>query len=709
MSNIFTASASGFIRAAGFYTTDTNVSYNIYVYTGVTAGSPRSGTMAYSGSGTLASSGFHTVTFADVPVAAGQHFSVVVKLVDGGGYNWPLPVEKPLSNYSSGATASAGQSYFSNDGNTWTDMTSLWANTNVCLKAYAYVDSTPPTTVANVYDGSVAGSDISQTGSITQLSANWTASSDPESGVVSYSYAIGTAPGATDVAGWTDNGASLSVTRTGLTLANGQTYYFGVKALNGVGLYSTPAWSNGQTVDNTMPDDIPYVHDGTGADIDFVSSRHSLSANWGASSYQAGSISRYEYAIGTTRGGSDLTAGWKNVGIAYSTTTNAYALTEGTTYYFAVRAFNNLGNPSSVTSSDGQLVDVTTPTANVFVISGLPAADGPFTAKIVLSEDAYLVGTAPTLSFVTSNGLAVPLAVSYLSGATWTASGFIESFYSTGTATFHYYGADNAGNHGTTITSPATFALNPVISGITGGSAQNSDGDLVYVPPGGYSGSLYVAIATVPVSVTDAADLASYDSVKMRFSDLSRQFSAVNGAGVPVSVFASSLTITMAYPDANGDGYIDGDFVKENLAWLYYLDEVKGKWVPLDGVTRDPSGNTLSAKVSHFSVYSVRALTGTGDGLSALKAYPNPCDFRKAPVLFISGLPVDTVNPRVYIYNEAGELVRTLTSGAGIDVTNKASWDGRLESGAKAASGLYIYLVKTDNYGKGKGKFFAIW
>lgn len=49
---IFTATEAGDVRAAGFYTTDVNVAYSLYVYTGVTAGSPRSGTLAYTGSGT---------------------------------------------------------------------------------------------------------------------------------------------------------------------------------------------------------------------------------------------------------------------------------------------------------------------------------------------------------------------------------------------------------------------------------------------------------------------------------------------------------------------------------------------------------------------------------------------------------------------------------------------------------------------------------
>jgi hypothetical protein len=34
-------------------------------------------------------------------------------------------------------------------------------------------------------------------------------------------------------------------------------------------------------------------------------------------------------------------------------------------------------------------------------------------------------------------------------------------------------------------------------------------------------------------------------------------------------------------------------------------------------------------------------------------------------------------------------------------------WDGKNEKGQTAASGLYIYLLKTGNYGSAKGQFYV--
>ena len=66
---------------------------------------------------------------------AGQKFSVVVRF-QTPNYNYPITIERPISGYTSQATASAGQSYISSTGTTWTDLTAMHANANACLKAY---------------------------------------------------------------------------------------------------------------------------------------------------------------------------------------------------------------------------------------------------------------------------------------------------------------------------------------------------------------------------------------------------------------------------------------------------------------------------------------------------------------------------------------------------------------------------------------------
>jgi len=111
------------------------------------------------------------------------------------------------------------------------------------------VDWTPPLIVDSIRDG--LGADINVTSSKTTLSANWTASTDVNSGIAKYWYCIGTTPGDSNTVAWTANMDSLNVTHPGLNLTQGQWYYFSVRAQDGAGLLCTKISSNGQKVDTT--------------------------------------------------------------------------------------------------------------------------------------------------------------------------------------------------------------------------------------------------------------------------------------------------------------------------------------------------------------------------------------------------------------------------------------------------------------------------
>ena len=206
-----------------------------------------------------------------------------------------------------------------------------------------------------VRDGT--GADISTTSSTTQLSANWDASTDNESGISGYQYAIGTTAGGTQTVNWTVLGNVTTVAKTGLTLSVGQTYFFSVQAVNGVGLTGSAANSNGQTVtgDTTPPSAPPNVRDGIGADISTTSSTTQLSANWDASTDNESGISGYQYAIGTTAGGTQ-TVNWTSLGNVTTVTRTGLTLSVGQTYFFSVKAVNGVGLTGNATNSNGQTV-----------------------------------------------------------------------------------------------------------------------------------------------------------------------------------------------------------------------------------------------------------------------------------------------------------------------------------------------------------------
>jgi C1A family cysteine protease len=138
--NIFTAVTDEPLMAVSFFAGSPNSAYEIYIYTGVSSG-PASGTLAGSKTGTISLPGYSTVVLdSSVSLSTGQKFSIMVKLTTPA-LTEPIPLEYPYANYSSKATANAGESFISSNGSSWTDVASLWSNTNVSLKGFA---GTPP-------------------------------------------------------------------------------------------------------------------------------------------------------------------------------------------------------------------------------------------------------------------------------------------------------------------------------------------------------------------------------------------------------------------------------------------------------------------------------------------------------------------------------------------------------------------------------------
>jgi hypothetical protein len=140
---------------------------------------------------------------------------------------------------------------------------------------------------------------------------------------------------------------SLSV--SGLTA--GTTYHFALVALDDEGNDSGLSNNASTTVGSTA---IGWVNDGLADDEDWSTSTTSLSANWSGS----GCVTGYEYAIGTTQGGTEVVGWtpWSSTDITHS----GLELADGETYYFSVRGILG-GTPGTPKSSDGITVDISLP------------------------------------------------------------------------------------------------------------------------------------------------------------------------------------------------------------------------------------------------------------------------------------------------------------------------------------------------------------
>jgi N-acetyl-anhydromuramyl-L-alanine amidase AmpD len=130
---------------------------------------------------------------------------------------------------------------------------SIVADTAGNLSAISYqdinVDWTAPTAIVTVDDS--LGSDIDLLTVNTDLWGDWTPTSDTNSGLARYWFAIGTTPCDSNVITWTNNWGYDTAHVANLTLSTGQMYYFSVRAENGAGLVTPCYSSDGVLVDLT--------------------------------------------------------------------------------------------------------------------------------------------------------------------------------------------------------------------------------------------------------------------------------------------------------------------------------------------------------------------------------------------------------------------------------------------------------------------------
>ncbi|HWQ65992.1 MAG TPA: lectin like domain-containing protein [Methanospirillum sp.] len=158
--NIFRAETNEVIEGVGFYLPQVSSDFTVSVYL-----SPSNGPIDPDGPDRYENfryevPGYHTYRLRDpISVKKGQEFSVVVDF-HTPDYGFPVPVEYPITGYSSKATASPGQSWVRTENGAWSDLTRWDQNANVCIKAYTRrsagpkagfygepVSGTPPLTV----------------------------------------------------------------------------------------------------------------------------------------------------------------------------------------------------------------------------------------------------------------------------------------------------------------------------------------------------------------------------------------------------------------------------------------------------------------------------------------------------------------------------------------------------------------------------------
>ncbi|MFN8370239.1 MAG: LamG domain-containing protein [Bacteriovoracaceae bacterium] len=222
------------------------------------------------------------------------------------------------------------------------------SNATACTSMTSYThDNTIPSTVASLTDGTYYSSFTSSP------SLSWTASSDSGAGILRYEVSLGSSAGATDIVSWTNVGVTTSYQFTGITpnLVNGNTYYANVRVIDNAANTSSVTSSDGWTVDTSAPSDITVTF--TGCTTNY------LGATWTTSTDSESGISKYEYALGTTNGGTDVIS-WTSNANSTSLSLASLSLTAGNTYYLSARAVNNASTTSSTNTQSAVCTNLTT-------------------------------------------------------------------------------------------------------------------------------------------------------------------------------------------------------------------------------------------------------------------------------------------------------------------------------------------------------------
>lgn len=197
-----------------------------------------------------------------------------------------------------------------------------------------------------------------------QLYAGWS-SSDNESAISEYQYAIGTSSGATDTLGWESVDTDTSVTKSGLSLSEGTTYYFSVKAKNEAELWSDAGYSDGITVDSTAPST-----ELSGVDSDSWN-KSSVTITLTASDSVSGADKTYY-----STDGSDPTT-------AYG---GPFILSDDGTYSIKYYSTDHAGNSESIKTANYQVkIDKSAPSTTV---SGLENSDNWHTEAVTVTLEA---------------------------------------------------------------------------------------------------------------------------------------------------------------------------------------------------------------------------------------------------------------------------------------------------------------------------------
>lgn len=144
-------------------------------------------------------------------------------------------------------------------------------------------------------------------------------------------------------------------------------------------------------IDWTNPSSVSQLNDGSNLDIDTTYNNTQLQANWVSAFDPNSGINKYEYAIGTSAGASDI-INWTSIAApANSITVTGLSLVNGQKYYISIRSENFAGMLSPILSSNGQVYSngVATSLEDFSTMNNIQIYPNPNNGKFVIASSLY--------------------------------------------------------------------------------------------------------------------------------------------------------------------------------------------------------------------------------------------------------------------------------------------------------------------------------
>ena len=229
------------------------------------------------------------------------------------------------------------------------------------------IDASPPSG-GQVFDLRPEGgslTDVDYQTSVTTIRARWL-SFNASSGLSACSWAIGTAPGSSDIQEFQQNGLTTTAANIALNLTPGSKYFVSVRCTSRSGLSST-ATSDGVTPDDTPPRagmvwDLCTNNCTSADDVNFTAINTALSVRWSAFQDDESGIDSYSWNYANCESSALLRPTSFEVQGSLQDSRSGHLLTTAVRYCVHVRAVNRAGL-SSTAQSDGVYVDITAPLA----------------------------------------------------------------------------------------------------------------------------------------------------------------------------------------------------------------------------------------------------------------------------------------------------------------------------------------------------------